>query len=165
MQWSASRVRGLLLAAACISLMAGCRDGDDDDPAVVGQHIIEPIPPPEPDHDPDPEPEPKPPPQPSGWTGTNRDIALFHVTAVDPDHAWASSGGGLGIHATTDGGVTWSVIADSRSHIQFVDTQHGWALGGPYIQSSSDGGATWTYRLELSSYQTSSISFIDPDTG
>ena len=47
---------------------------------------------------------------------------------------------------TSDAGETWSTIANADGtirEIQFVDAEHGWALGDRDVLTTTDGGVTW----------------------
>jgi photosystem II stability/assembly factor-like uncharacterized protein len=84
--------------------------------------------------------------------------ALPAFAFADPQHWFAATNGGNTLYGTSDGGKTWSVIAnppqfgDGVNSLQFTDAQHGWAVlaaSGPQGEGSkllqtSDGGKTWS---------------------
>ena len=92
------------------------------------------------------------------------DVAgLDSVHFVDAERGWVvgyarvgvvhsdGSGGGHfagAVLATADGGKTWrrqtvpEVLTGLRS-VDFVDADHGWAVGGNALLSTADGGKTW----------------------
>lgn len=81
------------------------------------------------------------------------------------------------VMTTTDGGQTWShlsTLSIRPARIQFVDYQHGWAVGTnnnatqAFVARTTDGGATWSVtelpRGDLSEGLTQ-LSFVDRNTG
>jgi photosystem II stability/assembly factor-like uncharacterized protein len=119
--------------------------------------------------------------------------SLRSVTFVDATHGWAVGASYEGsnvtpvILATSDGGVTWNgqdaggaggtnALLDS---VNFVDRDHGWALGEtwwgpssypstPLLLATTDGGVTWDAQdLGNSSSDAllRSVTFIDANHG
>jgi photosystem II stability/assembly factor-like uncharacterized protein len=99
------------------------------------------------------------------WKGTpspaNAPVDFYDVTFVDANTGWAV-GWPEAIFKTTDGGATWVEQRLNRTHlkppacdtckkdgvylrkVQFLNSQHGWAVGRfGYIFKTDDGGATW----------------------
>ncbi|MDH4070851.1 MAG: YCF48-related protein, partial [Ignavibacteria bacterium] len=76
---------------------------------------------------------------------------------------------------TTDGGVTWNHVDSfqpsyapmSSDDVQFIDADHGWAIGGIsgsiYIARTTDGGVTW--QDSTGGGSTREIDFVDDQTG
>ena len=117
------------------------------------------------------------------------DGVLNGVACTDADHAVAV-GGGSGateIFRTVDGGATWTRLVKPAawsvclSDVDFVDADHGWAVGqGPApvgagtvitagtVIATTDGGATWTKLLvpgNLGAEALGAISFASPTEG
>ena len=103
-------------------------------------------------------------------TGIPREIEAF-----GSDVAFVVAGGA--VHATVDGGTTWTAqpFSDEVYDICFVDPQHGWARAG-YIEYSeattsvwrtTDGGSNWTQltNLPLAYGGFQDVSFADADHG
>jgi photosystem II stability/assembly factor-like uncharacterized protein len=94
------------------------------------------------------------------WTDVTGNLAvgdLSSIDAVDSNNAWVSTGIGE-IHATTNGGRTWSRQSYSGAQstfinaIWFFDVLNGVALGDPpagagqfVLLRTSNGGRTWTH--------------------
>jgi len=82
------------------------------------------------------------------WTAqrSGTTSALFAVTSVDPQFAWAAGDSGT-ILRTRDGGANWTPqvtnVAMSLFGIQFIDGDIGWAVGDAgTILHTTNGGAT-----------------------
>ena len=72
------------------------------------------------------------------------------IAFVGPATGYAAMSDGK-LYATTDEGVSWKLVADTRdrplSDIEFVDSQHGFAVGAKQILvRTDDGGASWIAR-------------------
>jgi photosystem II stability/assembly factor-like uncharacterized protein len=86
------------------------------------------------------------------WTRPFDEDVLGHVDAVDAQHVWIMHLGGR-IHATRDGGGTWSdtfLPADylggdaTIEDMEFIDADTGWVCGWwDYIAKTTDGGDSW----------------------
>lgn len=65
---------------------------------------------------------------------------------VDSNDGWVIGTNG-GLFHTVDGGQTWIIKSTGTTkeldRIAFVDAQHGYAIGGAVLLSTSDAGATW----------------------
>jgi photosystem II stability/assembly factor-like uncharacterized protein len=71
---------------------------------------------------------------------------------LDMKHGWASDGTHL--YATGDGGLHWTQLSSHMnwhglSHLDFVTSETGWAIGSvqtndPSFLKTTDGGRTWT---------------------
>jgi photosystem II stability/assembly factor-like uncharacterized protein len=82
------------------------------------------------------------------------EIAAVYLEFIDEQTGWAlfkirtGSSFSLGrLFATRDGGITWEErTAPMGEPVTFVDTEHGWMVGGPsgnQIYQTRDGGLTW----------------------
>ncbi len=49
--------------------------------------------------------------------------------------------------------------------MSFVDSSHGWAVGGSTILATSDGGATWSAQTSGTTNTLFGVSFVDPSHG
>jgi photosystem II stability/assembly factor-like uncharacterized protein len=103
----------------------------------------------------------------SGWIQQgNSGVHLFALSAVGSTHAWTSSSVDL-LLGTTDGGETWTNLADQTfTQLKFLTELEGWAfnLDGAYF--SGDGGHTWTRKLALEGFDgVAGASFLSPSTG
>jgi photosystem II stability/assembly factor-like uncharacterized protein len=78
----------------------------------------------------------------------------FHLLPFNLDFVTSKIGfgaaGALGIHKTTDGGVTWNLVysintSTGINSMQFADTLRGYAHRGLYgMLKTTDGGISWT---------------------
>jgi len=96
------------------------------------------------------------------------------VSFVDPLNGWVLTYDDE-MFKTTDGGVTWTHVDSfhpsyqpmSSDDIQFIDQDHGWAVGGLngtiYIDRTTDGGATWWDTTGVGS--TRQMEFVDQQNG
>ncbi len=103
------------------------------------------------------------------WTQTRSTAWLRGIAQVGA-HAWAVGYGlepgrtGARIVATSNG-ATW--VERRIPHVRmlrdvaFVDTRHGWAVGGNAIVATSNGGATWARQPLLSSIDLYAVAFSD----
>src|SRR5207249_3586957 len=120
---------------------------------------------------------------------------LFAVKFVDTQYGWAA-GGSCGtttcnssIVHTSDGGGHWTTqlasntasfqISREFNGIDFVDSLHGWAVGGsfnfcdvpntdpncPSIAYTNDGGLSWSPQNGRSNYGQTAVDFIDSLNG
>ena len=65
---------------------------------------------------------------------------------------------------TTDGGDSWystNGITNIIAKIFFINSQIGWAVGGPRIFKTTDAGENWIEQLYRSSANFHSLSFVD----
>ncbi len=72
------------------------------------------------------------------------------------------------IYKTTDGGENWyetNGITNTISKIFFIDSQTGWAAGGPRIFKTTDGGENWVEQLDDIVAYFYSIFFVDSLNG
>jgi photosystem II stability/assembly factor-like uncharacterized protein len=120
-----------------------------------------------------------------GWTWTQQFISGVHhfylhdVEALDASTAWAVgqgslSGTGEKKLVTHDGGETWTLLPETANGgaleaLDFVDAQHGWAVGfyGSII-ATDDGGASWHVQEQAVSYEKpwfSGVHFADLKNG
>jgi len=86
------------------------------------------------------------------WTPVQDFNVLGNVEAVDSQHIWIMHGGGR-LHATTNGGQTWSDTnlpdnyfggSSAIEDIEFIDQNTGWVCGWwDYVARTTDGGDTW----------------------
>ena len=77
---------------------------------------------------------------------------LGHITSVDSQHIWMMHLGGR-LHASTDGGQTWSDTylpeiyfggGATIKDMEFIDQSTGWVCGWwDYVAKTTDGGETW----------------------
>ncbi len=89
----------------------------------------------------------------NGGTSWQRTTAVMATVwdVLDSKHGWASDGTHLS--ATSDGGQHWMQLSSpqslhSLSHLDFVSSDMGWAIGsvqtaGPSLLKTTDGGRTW----------------------
>lgn len=92
---------------------------------------------------------------------------VFSFDFVDSIHGWAQledsnfeSPTGSELIRTADGGRTWTLATEPRSHpfadVDFFNASDGWALAsGGLLYQTMDGGMTW--RLAISPTGTSSV--------
>jgi photosystem II stability/assembly factor-like uncharacterized protein len=92
------------------------------------------------------------------------------VSFLDRQHGWALDDKG-GVHATTDGGVSWQFLTASPSgaeeqffRLQFFNREQGYAISGwGHLYETTDGGQTWApVNLE---HGTSETAFVTPAIG
>jgi photosystem II stability/assembly factor-like uncharacterized protein len=87
-------------------------------------------------------------------------ISLLKGVAVRGSHGWAvgiRGRGGGAIVATDDAGRHWTIERLPRGtsgldSVSFVDRDHGLAVGGRTILSTTDGGHTWRSEARLTAY-------------
>ncbi len=114
--------------------------------------------------------------QDQGRWNTGVDISKFDLLAIDfldAQNGWtvgdiSPEGGPL--FRTTDGGISWQVIAritEVFSSIQFVSPSLGWMAGyAGRIERTDDGGQTWkTQRFEREGEVLNSLCFVDQERG
>ncbi len=109
---------------------------------------------------------------------------LNDITCVDQSTCWAVGHHGLILH-TSDGGRTWEIQPSHSSaylhRVQFLDEQHGWAVGvarwvegvslrGGYVIRTTDGGKQWEVmdrpdEPALFMNQVLDVCFADPQNG
>jgi photosystem II stability/assembly factor-like uncharacterized protein len=73
------------------------------------------------------------------------------MQAVNKDAGWFCSAYGNHVHATTDGGKSWTPhelgngSADKIMRLQFLDAKTGYVLCGAdhHVRQSTDGGKSW----------------------
>ncbi len=95
------------------------------------------------------------------------------VTFVDRDHGWVALADSIAV--TTDGGRHWlrrtipAMEYPNIHGIAFVDTRHGWAVGGggedsqrDAIWATSDGGAHWSRQDEGTFDGLGAVAATDP---
>ncbi|MBI5058900.1 T9SS type A sorting domain-containing protein [candidate division KSB1 bacterium] len=121
------------------------------------------------------------------WTIQSSDTGYFltEVEFVDVDHGWAV-GSVIGsdsisvfrrsvIMRTTNGGAIWTTqVSDSSrclSSVDFVDLNHGWAVGSvdcwtppSDILHTTDGGLTWVTQASVS-HLMHGVHFLDVNHG
>jgi len=93
---------------------------------------------------------------------------LHGVDLVSPSEAWAVGEAGLILH-TADGGVIWaaqnSATNQQLNAVRFLDSQHGWAVGGVLLYTT-DGGQTWVAGTRTGNPGTLySVDFVDTSNG
>ena len=113
------------------------------------------------------------------WPAAFHDDAnLFDVCFVSRRLGWAVGDRGTILH-TRDGGQSWqlqtSPVGCRLESVQFLDDQHGWAVGGytvPYthravgvIVRTEDGGRTWTRQKDHFLPWLRQVHFVNPRTG
>jgi photosystem II stability/assembly factor-like uncharacterized protein len=95
-------------------------------------------------------------------TGQN----LNGLSMVSATEGWAVGDGGV-ILSTTDGGVTWTPQDSGTSvqltAVQFLDSQHGWAVGNDVLYTTN-GGQTWL-KGQYSGATLYGISMVNASTG
>ncbi len=72
----------------------------------------------------------------------------FAAVAVRGQTCWVAGSPGTRVFRSCDGGRTWNVFSTASrlplSALEFVDQQHGWAVGAlGTILATADGGRTW----------------------
>lgn len=110
-----------------------------------------------------------------------------YVYSAQGSEVWTHAYGNTLAHST-DSGATWTNVTLpvtpglwlSLSGLQFASPTHGWVIGQEYgyettspyayvsrrfLRRTTDGGATWQPFAEPSGTETSSIRFIDANTG
>ena len=158
-----------LLALTC--LVPGCRDDEDNDPAVVDAGP-DPDPGPGPDPDPGPGPDLGPDLGPGWWkqeSGMNYGF-ITHVSFSDALHGWAAGLYDLSVNnytflRTVNGGYTWTPLPmppgnGSVNQMEFQDEFHGWVVQGGVAYMTTNGGVSW--QVVPNSY---AIKFVDSQTG
>lgn len=91
----------------------------------------------------------------------NSEMWCVGYDGQDPRRMWHS----------TDGGNTWEIKPIKSSGftleaISFVDTQHGWAVGGyGLILRTKDGGQTWEQLRRPTNYDLHAVHFINSQVG
>jgi len=99
----------------------------------------------------------------------NTSRALRSISVVG-ESVWIAGDGGIILHSA-DGGRTWkaqaSPITLGLEAIDFVDAQHGWAVGWiGSILRTTDGGAKWEQvKTDAASWSLSSVTFRDLNHG
>ncbi len=92
----------------------------------------------------------------------------FAALAVRGAKCWIAGTPGTRVFHTSDGGRTWTAFATGAfvplRAMQFVDDQHGWAVGElGTILATSDGGRTWQTQRAGGSQAALLGFFADPD--
>ncbi len=108
---------------------------------------------------------------------------LDALSFISDSTGWAGGerfGPGTAVYKTTDGGQSWAQEnlpskIDNLWGLQFLDAEHGWALGMSYSQSgtptswlmqTTDGGSSWTrVTLPSAAYYLTSVHFVDAQHG
>ncbi len=108
------------------------------------------------------------------WQDLSAPATLNGVAFGDASHGWAVGGtiaGKAAVHATADGGVTWSdqATGDVPAVLEAVtaaDATHAWAVGtGGHILATADGGATWHSQLSGTTHELTAVVFADATHG
>jgi photosystem II stability/assembly factor-like uncharacterized protein len=122
----------------------------------------------------------------ANWTEIDTGIVAdggYVFGFADAQHGWIAgtddnSMYGLAVHATSDGGATWTVqwqgSGGGFSDLEVVDAQTVWivGMGSPHSYQGEeklvtrDGGATWTTpAVSANGVALAGIDFVDPDHG
>ena len=108
------------------------------------------------------------------WTSAaiSRDI-LTQVSFATPNNGWTVSIGQ--VHYTGSGGASWNLQHQARGtgknppgilDLHFVDTTHGWAVGGKgTVLKTENGGSRWESQWDLSNKHLWGVYFVDPAHG
>jgi photosystem II stability/assembly factor-like uncharacterized protein len=113
------------------------------------------------------------------WISGVHHYYLHDIEAIDAQTAWAVgqgslSGTGEKKLVTHDGGATWTEApftdnASALNAVDFVDAQHGWAVGFyGSIVATDDGGATWHVQEQNRSFEKPwwlGVHFVDANNG
>jgi photosystem II stability/assembly factor-like uncharacterized protein len=88
---------------------------------------------------------------------------ISEVQFVDRRHGWVSATN-HSVYRTSDGGRTWTATrVPGGGFIDFLDRQHGYALGPDGLFRTADGGRTWQFVSKHSMHGP--ITFLDRRTG
>jgi photosystem II stability/assembly factor-like uncharacterized protein len=116
----------------------------------------------------------------SGITQPSSRASSFHLNAVwfVDEQTGYIAGDGFHILRTIDGGEHWHKLPTARKvwahlgDIQFVDRDHGWAIGSGGLVRTTDGGESWQGPLGIdpsvggiSRTVGTALRFIDRDRG
>jgi photosystem II stability/assembly factor-like uncharacterized protein len=107
----------------------------------------------------------------SGLVPVPRRLSVVHVYDIhfiDDMNACMAASGGM-ILRTDDGGNGWRVVRRGTVHarlydIDFIDNDHGWAVGWDRVLTTDDGGLTWR-RLSEKRVYGNAVRFLDENTG
>lgn len=90
---------------------------------------------------------------------------LAHMFFLNENTGWIA--GNDSLHKTIDGGNTWTGISGTSDwNICFIDGSTGWMAGGnSYIKKTTNGGVNWTFTMLPNPSISTSISFINSNTG
>jgi len=102
---------------------------------------------------------------------TNFDIHLNGISAIDTNYIFIVGNQGTLI-SSEDGCQTWDTRNFGNSDllaIQFIDTKHGWIVGGGWDNSiilyTSDGGFSWQEQINPMNQGLRDVCFIDSKHG
>ncbi len=110
-----------------------------------------------------------------GWSWRKRSLGhndFNAVTFFGPNHGWlvgdhSSLGGGA--FRTTNGGTTWTVMANvpygSYDKVQFVSPLRGWMGGNTVLATTGDGGVTWSLLNLPTPHFQARFAFRDENVG
>jgi len=106
----------------------------------------------------------------TGWQAqqSGKTVALYSVSAVDANTAWAV-GNNSTILKTTDGGTTWLPQATPSSldfvRVKAIDAKTAWAAANPgTILKTTDGGTTWLVKFQNQSGNINGLTAFDANT-
>ena len=97
-------------------------------------------------------------------------VGLSAIGVVDHQHLVVTDGGGI-VLASSDGGASWSLLANSESadgidSLVFPSRSRGWAVGPEgRILESIDGGRTWRLRQTVGRDMLYQIAFASKTEG
>jgi len=102
------------------------------------------------------------------WVEQPVSSRVYAIDFVDSNYGWCAGASGF-IHATTNGGRTWTVQTFGAvgvfSSIDFVDRTYGWVVAEHLILRTIDGGVHWDTSDVSINAGYRGVRFVNRDTG